>query len=451
MAFDSVGRYAATHKPWDHFGNIIPDIEHSEGIRPAFPFKPAAWLPVQFWDKHFEQWYTVMPGKVLALDPLGRVMPAEYGATSASVTYTANDVIAKTIDITTGLPVTSAKTVTLSTVDGSTFGFMGRPGLSFGDSVRKYPIGVAPYAYHQWAGNGGAYDDGWNPAGFTYHNYNMQHQVAVLCDYVIKLPLIPGQVAAENIHGGWTDAAITFGTKGWHNLTNIQATARYNATTGYLPALSTYNICALALDNYPVAKNTVRTTMSSTLSTLLVTEVDSLAAVSAPGYYFIDYPVGVIFVYSAGGSTLPAVTPTTTLTYYHYATAPSVYSVFSCVLSTTTELMPGDLLSVGAGSNLVRFNPAAAASVQGDWGNVVGQVLGFETHPQDALDRVKTAFNPAIGTSSAGSMANATLGSASVNLGQMDQMPGSATGGMPDTIHYSGAADTLVIVNLIGR
>src|SRR5574343_1233484 len=164
MAFDSVGRYVANHKVWDHFGNIIPEVEHSEGIRPAFPFKPAAWLPVQFWDKHFENWNVVMPGKLVSLDPMGRVMPAEYGATSASVTYSANDVTAGTIDITTGEAVTSAKTVTLSDVDGSTYGFMGRQGISFNDTVKKFPIGVAPYAYLQWAGDASSYDDGWNPA-----------------------------------------------------------------------------------------------------------------------------------------------------------------------------------------------------------------------------------------------------------------------------------------------
>jgi hypothetical protein len=48
-------------------------------------------------------------------------------------------------------------------------------------------------------------------------------------------------------------------------------------------------------------------------------------------------------------------------------------------------------------------------------------------------------------------MKNATAGSSSVGLGQLDQMPGSATGGYPDDIHYAGAADTLVVINLISR
>jgi hypothetical protein len=173
MAFDSLGRYVGTHKAWDHYGNVIPDVEHSEGIRPAFPFKPAAWLPVQFYDKYFEQWNVIMPGKLVSLDPDGRVIPAHLGlASSGSITYTANDVAAGTIDIATGVAVTTASTTrTFTDIDGSTLSFMGRGGQSYFPTVAKYPIGVAPYAYHQWAGDGSAADDGFNPAAFKENNY----------------------------------------------------------------------------------------------------------------------------------------------------------------------------------------------------------------------------------------------------------------------------------------
>ena len=45
MGFDSLGRYTPGHKSWDHVGNMIPVVEHSEGVRPHGEFKPAAWLP----------------------------------------------------------------------------------------------------------------------------------------------------------------------------------------------------------------------------------------------------------------------------------------------------------------------------------------------------------------------------------------------------------------------
>jgi hypothetical protein len=446
MSFDSLGRWTPNHKVSDHYGHLIPDVEYCEGERPHFPFAPASWLPVQFYDRHFENWNVIMPGKIVTLDPDGRVIPAEYGLTSASVTYSANDVTAGVIDVSTGAAVTSAKTVTLSDIDGSTYGFMGRSGKSFNDSVVKYPIGVMPYAALQWAGDASSFDDGWNPAGLRQHNYNMQHQIAVLCDFVLRLPLIPGQKASETVNGNWTAATITFGTKGWHNRTYVRSTARYSST-GYLPVLATDTVVALALDNTQVAKNTTRTPITSNLSGLLVTEVGSVSAVSSSGYFFVDYEVGVVFVYAADGQTLPAVVPgTTTVTYYHTASVPATYSSFACVLADTTLLAPGDFLKCGTASNFVRATPAS------DNANaIIGQVLGFETHPRGGLEMVRTAFNPAIGTDSSGTMSAATAGSASVNLGQLDQMPGSATAGYPDSIHYAGAADTNVIINLINR
>jgi len=472
MPFNTLGQYSPSHKVWDHVGNILPDIELSEGQRPAFPFKPAAWLPVQFYDKHYENWNVVMPGKMVALDPDGRVMPAEYGLTGATVAYTASDVTAGTIDVATGEAVTIAKTVTLSQLNGvreagwtaalagvaaqKTSGFMGRFGSDFVDATAKYPIGVAPYAYLQWAGG-----DGFNPAEFNNHNYNMQHQVAVLCDYVIRLPLIPGQVTTETVDKTVTGSALVIGTQATFTKANsvANATGRYNATYGAEPLLSTDTVIALCLDEFPIAKNTARTTIAmesdntaDDVSGVLVNEQSSVSSVDAAGDFYVDTAAGVIFIYSADSAALPTSISgaggTVSIEYYHYATAPGVYSQFSCVLATTSELKPGDFLECGAASNWVRANPAPGTS---NCSNLMGQVLGFESEPSDALDRVRTGYSPALNTSSAGSMANATAGSASANLGQMDQMPGSASQGYTDLVTFAGAADTLVVINVISR
>jgi hypothetical protein len=466
MSFDDLNRYSATHKVWDHVGNIIPDIEHSEGERPAFEFQPASWLPVQFYDKHYENWMVVLPGKAVALDPDGCVMPAEYGLTGASVVYTANDVTAGVIDIATGLAVTTAKTVVLSQLNGTrgsawsaavagttgvnnTSGFMGRYGVAFGDATVKYPIGVAPYAYLQWAG------DSSNPANYTRHNYNMQHLVAVLCDYVIRLPLIPAQVATETVEPAVAAAALVFGTRDTHTKAQAIAntTGRYNATTGTVPVLAAYPVIALALDEQDVATNTSRTTITMTSSStaddltgILVSEKTALSAVTQAGDFFVDYPVGVVFIYSADSATIPAAISgaagTVQITYYRNGTAPGVLSRFACVLAA--NIQPGDFLVTSTGSNLT-------IATTEDFKTIVGQVIGFETHPRDALDRVRTAYNPALGTDASGSMANGVAATASLNLGQMDQMPGSATGGYPDLLHYAGGADTIVIINLVSR
>lgn len=468
MAFNSLNQYSANHKVWDHVGNIIPDIEHSEGERPAHEFKPAAWLPVQFWDKHYENWMVVMPGKAVALDPDGYVMPAEYGLTGASVVYAQNDVDAGVIDISTGLPVTTTKTVVLSNLTGVkdatwtaanagtgvvTSGFMGRFGVSFEDTTAKYAIGVAPYAYLQWCGG-----DGFNPSEYARHNYNMQHQVAVLCDYVIKLPLIPAEAATETVDKTTTVANLTFGTRAVHTRTHAQnnTEGRYHPTTGTVPILYTYPVIALALDYENVATQTSRTTIvmestssSDDLSSILVNEKSSPGSITQAGDYFVDYPVGVIFIYSSDGSTVPTAISgaggTVSITYYYNGANPSVYSKFASVLAG--GLVPGDFLKVGAGSNLVKADPSSD-----NFAAIIGQVIAIDSnYPKDALDRVRTAYNPALGTNASGSMANGVAATSSLNLGQMDQMPGSANGGYPDLIHYAGAADTIVIINLISR
>jgi len=450
MTFNTLNQMTAVHKSWDHVGNIIPGIEYCEGQRPSHEaFQPAAWLPVQFYDKYYENWNVIMPGKVLTQDPYGRFIPAQYGLTGASVVYNQNDVNAGVIDITTGLALTTTKTVTLANVDGSTSHFMGRQGVSFVDTVRKYPVGVCWSPMLQWAGDGSLDDDGFNPAFYRNHNYNMQHKVAPLLDYVIKLPFIPGQVSSESLPNSWTASAIVLdGTGGWRSRTNVQANARYNATTGLYPILSTYNLVAVSLDNRPVAKNTGRTPISSNVSGLLVTEVTAPSALLQSGDFWIDYEVGTLFVYSAGGSTLPALTGASTITYFHTFTAPGAVSAFGCVVATTTELAPSDFVKTDTNSNLVRLDPTTDSMF-----DAVGQVLALDSnHPKDYLDRVRTAYSPALQSAAIGTLSNGTLASsASQNQGQLDQLTGSATEGMPTLLTYAGGADTIVVVNLICR
>ena len=57
----------------------VGELSVSEGIRPHGEYRPAAWLPVQFYDKAFEDWFVIMPGKILAMDNDGRIVPGQYG------------------------------------------------------------------------------------------------------------------------------------------------------------------------------------------------------------------------------------------------------------------------------------------------------------------------------------------------------------------------------------
>jgi hypothetical protein len=268
---------------------------------------------------------------------------------------------------------------------------MGRTGQAM--AVSK-PIGVAPYAVLRWAGG-----DGSNPANFLEHNYIRQHQIAVLCDYVINVPLIPASQSA---------ASLSF------------SAAVSNVAT------------ATAVSNLPVATNTTRTPIvfTGTDAGLFTNQVTSLANVVSSGDWFIDQRTGVVSVYATTG-----VTPSASIAYYHYASAASTLSVFA---SATGNLQPGDFVKCDANSNFV----VAASNV--NFQDVIGQVLERDAgYPKDALDRVRTAFNPAIGTDGSGGLPG--------SLGQLDQMPGSATGGMPANISYAGAADTIVRINLVSR
>ena len=394
MGFDSLGRYSPTHKSWDHVGNMIPVVEHSEGVRPHGEFKPAAWLPVQFFDKYYEEYFVVMPGKVLAFDNDGRVCPAQYAG--GNIVYTANDVAAGTIDVATGLPVAAAGSTAVSGIGN----FMGRTGEAM--AVSK-PVGVAPYAYWQWAGDSSALDDGFNPSAYRQHNHNLQHRVAILCDYVLELPLVPAD-----------DGTKTYSAA---NETFASGVSTF-ATTGSLP----------------LAANTVRTPMAfagtASATAHFVNQVATAADIAAAGDWAIDLSTGVLAVFAAAAINAAE---DLVITFSHYGSAVTGASVFA---AASGNLKAGDFVVTDADSNYI-----AAGNV--DFRDIVGQVIEVENADKDALGMVKTAYNPPLGTDSSGSSPG--------YAGQMDQMPGSATGGVSDKVHYAGAADLVVRVNLVSR
>lgn len=402
MSFNSVGQYTANHKVWDHVGNVIPSVDHYEGVTPGH-FKVASWLPVQMYDKYYENWWVLLPGKGVSLDNNGDTIPAGFTVSGVTISYTASDVSAGTIDITTGVAVTAAATYTLSDVDGTTYSFMGVSGTAL--NVSPF-VGYAPYPYLQWAGDAGDYDDGCNPAGLKYTNYNMQHGVAICCDYVIAVPIVPQQTATES---------VTF----------TAPTSNISTNTGD------------ALTNLPVAKNTMRTTIAfadggSGHADLFVVEKATAAEVVASGDWHINLTTGIITVYSG------TATPTgVTVTYYNYAAAPtgSNVSKFACALG---DLNPGDFVKFNIDSNYVAWVDGTD-----DVELICGQVLQIQQYPMDYLEKVKTAYATAINTSATGSLPG--------YAGQMDQMPGSATGGVDSRIHYAGGADLIAVINFFSR
>jgi len=414
MSFNGINQYNATHKSWDHVGNVIPNLEYSEGIRAHFDSMPAAWLPVQFYEKFNDNWIVCMPGKIVGVDPQGRVVPQQYMLTGSTATYTTNDVNAQTIDVRTGNVCTSASVsaspITLSGVSA----WMGVSGLAW---AAKAPIGVASYAFLQWAGDGADGDDGSNPLHFRYHNFIMQHRVACTMDYVLQIPVVPASTAAESL-------TVT-------------------SNTGAVTVFS-------ALSALPIAKNTTRTPITfangtaTDVTTRFLNEKETAAEVLAMGDWHINLTTGVITVHS----TTTLVTGNYTCSYYNYASAASTVSVFASVVGNP---LPGDFLKADSNSNWAVATPhvygtvytGGAAHNFDDFSYIMGQVLGIHDYAgKDLLDRVRTAYS-SLSTSSTGALPG--------TAGQMDQMPGSANGGYPSSIHYAGAANLAAVVNMVSR
>jgi len=419
-------RYNPTHKQWDHVGNLVPNWEHSEGVRPAMYGIPAPWLPVQYEDKYYEEFITVMPGRPVAMTTDGFLAPAGLRVAWAAaaggdtiLSYTANDVAKKVVDLTTGEVLTAAtsytKTATLTALRAR--GLVG-PAANI-ETYISYAVGVAAQAYYSWGSNVEKREIAnalrtFNPADFKFHNYRMQHQVQVLCDYAIRIPWLASDATTEVIDSSLTGGTPSFGAADLVSASDTKAVVRYSD-------LESTDFIAWFSASYPIAKSTTRTTISADDSGLLVRERQSPDQMSASGDYYIDHELGVFFFYVSGGASVPSHVDGTTLTFNEYTTAPTSVGTY---VSAVGDLKPGSFVEVDGDSNYV-------VSTSSDLRVVLGQVLCFIKHPKDKLDRVKTRYK---------------------SLGTVNQMPGTATAGYPDTLNNTvTGSDTEVIINLITR
>jgi hypothetical protein len=426
-------QYNANHRGWDHVGNVTPVVEYCESVRPHGEWLPADWLPVDRFDKYYELYKVVSAGKAVALTRDGRLVPAGYKAKFAAgagdvIGYTSADVTEKTEDILTGAAITAATLASARTRAAVTAALIERGLLDVGENAEDYislPIGVAPYDY--WQAPGG---DGNNPANYRFHNHNLQHRVAILCDYVLELPLVPLAVADEVMAGAIADTAIVPGTKGWKSSTGIAA----STNLGYDDLVSIGdNVVAYVFDNFPVAKNIAGGSLSTDATGGLLVEKGSIATIAQAGDYYIDEERGVLFMYEAGGDAIPSpFTVSSKISYAYYAAQTGAGLGFTFA---SGDLKAGDYVKCDVNSNFVKADLALAGATQAniqaaldERDGIVGQVLEIELHPRDYLDRVRTAYP---------------------QLGTLDQMPGSATQGLPDKITYAAAANKVVRINLM--
>ena len=466
--------YVADHKYWDRMGRITPNVEWSESHRPHFESMPAPWLPVQRRELEIEYYIVVSSGKVVAETRVGHVVPAglrkawNVAAGSNTLAYTATDVTEGVIDLTTGVTVTAAVTYTQTQLTTA----LRQRGLirhsEYAMDFISKPIGFASYNYYKAAGS-----DHYNPANLYQHNFRPQALVAVTCDYVSTFPVLPALATTETMANDRTAGATALmenyfnattspRVAGWFSSTQIHAVDRYATDVA-----AGDDVVAYMFVNYPVAHITEDSPFTPSVAGL-TREVDAVTSLSAAGDYFVDYEVGVLFVFEADGDAIPSPWSTAaTITYYHYATTGTATNTVSTYACATGNLEYGDFLTYDSNSNLVKAaldisvaegydasggvystDPDYAVDDDDDISSqleqaisnhlfgVVGQVIGTTVfgegrHSKDYLDRVYTAH----------------MGQTAANM----QTPGSATGGRTDQLTYANAAEKMIIVNLLFR
>lgn len=154
-------------------------LEISQGERPALELKPAQYLPVVREDKYLEDWVVIEAGTIVSVDASGFLVPCNNGV-AKTLTYTSDD-IGITVDL------DDAGHDTYVTAAGATSATLSH----------TKPVGVAPYDYYQ------NLNTGFTGVGSTkYLNYQIQDKVAILCDYLIEVPVHSGADASGTIAAG---------------------------------------------------------------------------------------------------------------------------------------------------------------------------------------------------------------------------------------------------------
>jgi len=192
---------------YERNSNLVREfLEISEGERPALELRPAQYLPVKYQDRYLNDWVVVTAGTIVAVDASGDLVNANGGA-SQLLTYTADDV---------GL------TVNFDSNGHDTY--VAAAGNTSNRVPGNKPIGVAPYDYFQ---NINAGFDSASPTAITkYTNYQIQDKVAVLCDYLIEVPVktacdASGTIRAGDLVQSDANGGFILWRNGTHDVTQI--------------------------------------------------------------------------------------------------------------------------------------------------------------------------------------------------------------------------------------
>lgn len=453
MAFNE---YSGVDKVYDHQGNLEPNVELSEGIRPAGEFRIAPWLPTANaqYDKKFEIWKILAAGKVVAMTNDGYVVPAglavklrDAADSDVVLQYSSSDADRGVISLVTGALVAATDT-TVNSGNGWTKGHVTTALRNRGlvdpdksaDNYISAPVGVAPYGYlKSFDTNPNKLRYLRNPVNLAEYNFNMQSQIAILCDYVLELPWVPEGLTtvAGNVLG-----SLTAGTSTQSGLWYIAAT---NAS-----------ILPMAQDSERMAY-----TFGSDSASLFVNRKKNVRSIRATGDYLVDSDMNRIYFYHGASTSTAVAADATSVSYgiYHYnsVTDTAINSNnYACVVG---EVAPGKYLKPTVNSNWIPVTyadhnftistsvgtafdqtelQAALDDVQAavrENALVIGQVLEVKHHPRGGLERVRTYGEHISWTSNQ----------------SFDRLPGNATEGMPNSVTFSNAANKTVTVNIIRK
>jgi hypothetical protein len=424
----STKRFNARHKTRNDLIDPITPMVFQSGpdTHPYGPFAPAPWLPIQWQDVKSQDYFVIASGKVVCLTTAeGWVVPAGVRndfVAGTGITYTSDDFDNKTMDITTGeeYVVDGTTTYTATNVRDA---LRERGLITAAATLETYlslPVGAIFGDQYAWAGG-----NGWNPAHLKFANYQKSKGCQFVTRHQMILPLVPASHSAVSVPGSLTGAEPAFGGGTIHTAANTKLRTRY-------ADIVNTNFVGWFLADFPIAGDTDRTPIVGSSSDFLAREIkadlatygthqEAIAAavdrLTTAGDYFIDYEVGGVFMYSSGGTAIPANATGETLSYYWYGAAPGSVQRFACAIG---DLKPGDFVKTDADSNYVKFVVGTDDEEQ-----KIGRIVSSVHEPRDLLEYVKTAFS--------GDQFNA-----------YQQMGGSASKGYSSMITYSNAADKAI-------
>lgn len=423
--------------------HMLPNIERSEGIRPAGNFTVAPWLPVSggVKDDRTREYFVILPGKVLSLTADGYVVPAGLGQKLLAaangdtvLTYTQEDIDNRVQSIVTGSVVAATGNITKGQI---TTALRTRGIIATDESANDYignPVGVAPHPmFNSFVHSNRKHKQLSNPNDYRWHNYNLQNSVTILCDYVLELPWVPEQLGAAD--------AIS-------DLASIKS-----ATASQLGLWYAEFTAASVL---PVAQDTEHLPWAFSVDPLSLFDnrVAALRDIRSTGDYAVDSDLQRLYFYHGGTSTAAVGSDVGSVEVqpYHYnSTSDShVSRNYACVVG---DIKPGCFLKPTVNSNLIPVTHAdyrvsfetgistdalgtAVSQIQQairENALIVGQVLEIDHNPQPLVKEIRSYGEHLSFTSEY----------------YRDKLPGSATGGQPSSVIYSKAANKVVSVNLI--